>query len=54
MAKKITIKITKEQLAKIDKGLRREIMKDVPKKKNQTFKSKKDYTRKKKHKKKKD
>jgi len=50
--KKIKIVITKEELLKIQKGERREVMKDFPQKLNQTFKSEKDYTRKKKHKKK--
>jgi hypothetical protein len=49
--KPIIIKITKEQLLKIDKGARRKAMLDIPMKKNQAFKDKKKYTRKKKHKK---
>lgn len=50
MAKKLKIKITKKELLKQDKAVRREAMIDIPTKKNQTFKSKKSYTRKKKHK----
>ena len=50
MEKSFTIKLDKKDLLKQERGVRREIMLDVPTKRNQVFKSKKSYTRKTKHK----